>query len=151
MANSQRKKNYVDGNTVRRIAPAAVPRRREVRKVSRTTQRNREREMKMSAGYVAFLIVAVCVTLAVCIGFVCLRSDVTSKLEKISILERQLQVLEADNDAAYSRAAIAMNLEEIKRIAMEEYGMVYAGSGQVILYEREETDYMRQYQEIPGR
>lgn len=151
MANSQRKKNYVDGNTVRRIAPAAVPRRREVRKVSRTTQRNREREMKMSAGYVAFLIVAVCVTLAACIGFVCLRSDVTSKLEKISILERQLQVLEADNDAAYSRAAIAMNLEEIKRIAMEEYGMVYAGSGQVILYEREETDYMRQYREIPGR
>lgn len=42
-----------------------------------------------------------------------------------------------------------VDLEEIRRIATEELGMTYAAKDQVVLYESEESDYVRQYEEIP--
>ena len=43
-----------------------------------------------------------------------------------------------------SRITSNINLEEIKRIAIGELGMTYATEGQVIPYESNSNDYMRQ-------
>ena len=48
------------------------------------------------------------------------------------------------NDEEYSRITSNINLEEIKRIAIGELGMTYATEGQVIPYESNSNDYMRQ-------
>ena len=48
------------------------------------------------------------------------------------------------NDEEYNRIVNSIDLEEIKRIAMGELGMVYAQEGQVITYENKGYDYMRQ-------
>ena len=47
------------------------------------------------------------------------------------------------NDQEYNRIISSINLEEVRRIAMGELGMVYAEEGQIITYEGNRSDYMR--------
>ena len=42
-----------------------------------------------------------------------------------------------------------MDLEEVKRIAMQELGMRYAEEGQIIRFSGEGSDYIRQVGDIP--
>ena len=42
-----------------------------------------------------------------------------------------------------------VDLESIRKTAMEELGMVYASEDQVVLYDSKSTDYVRQYQDVP--
>ncbi|MBR5046704.1 MAG: cell division protein FtsL, partial [Eubacterium sp.] len=59
--------------------------------------------------------------------------------------------LKQDNDEAYNRANGNVDLDEIKRIAIQEYGMTYASEGQIISYSDEGgSDYVRQIAAIPG-
>ena len=55
--------------------------------------------------------------------------------------------MKISNDEEYNRILSSINLEEIKRIAIAELGMVYAQEGQIIEYENESGDYMRQVTE----
>ena len=59
-------------------------------------------------------------------------------------MESELNSLTLANDEEYSRITSNINLEEIKRIAIGELGMTYAAEGQVIPYESNSNDYMRQ-------
>ena len=45
--------------------------------------------------------------------------------------------------------AFQINLEEIYEIATDELGMVYAGEDQIIYYDSSNSDYIRQFGEIP--
>lgn len=84
-----------------------------------------------------------------CIYYLNVRAEMTKQLKQISALEAELTDLESDNNETYNRISNATDLDEIKRIAMEELGMVYASEEQVVLYEEEDGDYVRQYKDIP--
>ena len=43
-----------------------------------------------------------------------------------------------------------MDLEEIKRIAIQELGMQYAEEGQIISFASESNDYVKQMEDIPN-
>ena len=43
-----------------------------------------------------------------------------------------------------------VDLEEIKEIAMGQLGMIYAKEGQIETFLSEDSDYVRQLQEIPA-
>lgn len=70
-------------------------------------------------------------------------------MKNIATLEAQLSELKAENDDEYNRVTSSVDLEEIREIAINELGMVYAGADQVILYDGQGSDYVRQYGEIP--
>ena len=65
----------------------------------------------------------------------------------MAIRESTLNDLKVKNDEAYNRIISGIDLEEIKRIALMELGMVYAQEGQIIEYENKSADYMRQVTE----
>ena len=54
------------------------------------------------------------------------------------------------NDTAYNAAEDSVNLEEIRSKAMNEMGMVYAARGNVIEYKSPDSDYVKQYSDIPS-
>ena len=85
----------------------------------------------------------------VLIGYIQLQSDITASVKKISRLESELNNLKLSNDEELSRIESSIDLEEIKRIAMEELGMTYAEEGQIIEYSSEGSDYVRQVTELP--
>ena len=150
MANYQRYEDniYVYGNTVRKENTLPRERRIDERRVHENVRRKRNKQAQMSLPYTLFLVAAVVVSLFVCVQYTNVRADITNSLEEITRLERQLSEMKEDNDIAYNRVLTSVDLNEIKRIAMEEYGMIYAGDNQIITYETDNDDYMHQYKNL---
>lgn len=138
---------YVYGSTARRLdldrqinAPT--------KQLSHTARKNRQRAHYMNPAYLLFLSLAMAVTGVVLIGYIRLQSGITTSVEQISRLESQLNNLKLENDEMLSRIESSISLEEIRRIAITELGMVYAGDGQIVEIPSDGSDYVRQYAEI---
>ena len=101
----------------------------------------------MTAGYVAFLAVALCAAAFVLVNYIQLQTELTNLTRSIASKEIEVNNLRMANDEEYNRILSSIDLEEIKRIAMGELGMVYAEEGQIILYDSTSSDYMRQVTE----
>lgn len=144
-----RNRYYVQGNAVRKLDVTKEIERQPQKKISNTARKNRERAKHMSAGYVLFLCVALMVTGIILVKYIGLQSDITNSVQHISALEKQLNDLKLANDEEYSRITSSVNLEEIKRIAIQELGMQYADEGQIISFASEYNDYVKQMADIP--
>ncbi|EET60061.1 septum formation initiator [Marvinbryantia formatexigens DSM 14469] len=142
---------YIDGNVVRHIqtAPGQERQQRARRAQTVNTRRNRERATSMTMPYVAFLTVAAVATVFLCVQYLQLQALGTTYRSDIAALESTLSEAKLVNDSAYEEAISSVSMEEIKEIAVNELGMVYANEGQVIVYSSQDSDYVRQYNEIP--
>ena len=114
------------------------------RQLSHETRKNREKARHMSIGYVTFLMVALVACAFFLVNYIQMQSELTARITEVSRMESELNSLKLANDEEYSRITSNINLEEIKRIAIGELGMTYATEGQVIPYESNSNDYMRQ-------
>ena len=103
----------------------------------------------MNAGYVLFLGMALVATGMILVYYIGLQSDITNSVKHISTLESQLNDLKVANEENYSRISSSVDLEEIRRIAIQELGMQYAQEGQIISFASENNDYVKQMAEIP--
>lgn len=140
---------YVSGNVVRKLDITTAIEEAPKKRLSHTARKNREKARHMNLGYVVFLMAALILSGFVLIGYIGLQSELTASVKRISGLESQLNKLRMDNDEEYSRVQSSVDLEEIKRIAIEELGMTYAEEGQVVEYSPEGSDYVRQITDIP--
>lgn len=134
---------YVYGSTAREIEitrQLEEPRRQPRPQV----RKNRERAHHMSAGYVLFLAVALCAAALILVNYIQLQAELTNLTKSVAAKESELNSLRIANDEEYNRILNSINLEEIKRIAIGELGMIYAEEGQIITYTNESSDYMRQ-------
>ena len=104
------------------------------------------RKNRIMTGYMLIAVILTCVML---VGYVSLQTNVTTRMDNIANLETQLATLKADNKAAESRISTTTNLSEIKDKAINDLGMVYATSSQIVYYSVDGSDYMSQYQDIP--
>ena len=75
----------------------------------------------------------------------------SSRLNHIEALEASIEKKKADNDALETRINTSIDLDNIYKIATEELGMVYANKDQVRMYNKTESEYVRQYEDIPER
>lgn len=150
--------NYIDGSTVRkaetapvrRTPPGPAPQRAHRAQPRRTVRGRRQvRVAPMNIGYIAVVVCALAVTCVVLISYIGLQSAITGHINNISRLESELNDLKLSNDELYTKIMSSVDLEEIKRIAVNELGMKYAKEGQVITYSGEGSDYVRQYSDIP--
>lgn len=144
-----RSRYYVQGNAVRKLDITKEIEGQPQKKISNTARKNRERAKHMSAGYVFFLCVALVATGIILANYIGLQSDITNSVKHISTLEKQLNDLKLANDQEYSRITSSIDLEEIKRIAIQELGMQYAEEGQIISFTSENHDYVKQMADIP--
>ncbi|MDE5865346.1 MAG: cell division protein FtsL, partial [Lachnospiraceae bacterium] len=63
--------------------------------------------------------------------------------------ERELNDLRLANDEEYNRITSSIDLEEVRRIAVQELGMRYAEEGQIVSFTSENNDYVKQLSLIP--
>lgn len=141
MTERKKKSPYIYGNTARSLqeelnAPRKI--------LSNETRKNREKAHHMNIGYILFLSGALFACAIFLIGYVQKQSELTSKIAQVSKLEKELNTLKLSNDEMYTRIQSNVNLEEIRKIAIDELGMTYAEEGQVILYQGNKKDYMHQ-------
>lgn len=97
----------------------------------------------MNIGYVLFLVAALFLCAMVLINYIQSQAELTAKISEISQLEKELNTIKRSNDEEMERLESSMNLEEIKRRAIIELGMVCANENQVIIYQSPNQDYMR--------
>lgn len=143
-------KRYVYGNTARKLnnPQRRVEREMPLHELKRSQAKRRAH--RMSFGYLLFLSLAVLATGIILTWYITLQADITSNVKEVSTLEAQLNTLKQDNDEAYNKAVSSLDLEEIKRIAIGEYGMTYATDGQIVTYSGGSgNDYVRQVAPIP--
>ena len=138
---------YVDGNTVRKLEPERRHAPAPVKKPHHEVRKNRDKAKYMNAGYVLFLTAALCAAAFILVNYIQLQAELTNLTKAVASQESELNYLKQSNDEEYNRIISSINLEEIKRIAMGELGMVYAKEEQVVMYEGETGDYMRQVTE----
>ncbi|NBK91289.1 hypothetical protein D5278_04705 [bacterium 1XD21-13] len=147
------RQTYVNGTAVRKLQVVENPKRDQERRRQRRPQvyrtPRREKVNYLSVGYTLFLTAASILALWVCAGYLQLQADNTAKMKNIAALEAQLSEMKAENDDEYNRVTSSVDLEEVRDIAINELGMVYAQADQVILYDGQGSDYVRQYEEIP--
>lgn len=136
---------YTYGNVVRKAAPAPA-RRGNLRPVEGgKIRREQEHSRGLNAGYVIFLTVMMCITGYFCMSYLDLTSSITNDLKTIAKLEAQYNSLKAENDDYENRINGTVDLEAIKKKAMCDLGMQYANDDQIVKYESDDTDYVRQY------
>lgn len=138
---------YVYGNTARDLRPVEKN-IKPVKRLSNSARRNRERDLNMTFGFVAFLTAAMVVTCILCIKYIQLQSAMTEHVKTVSKMEVTLSQLKAENDDTESRIKDNVGLEEIKKRAMDELCMKYASEDQIVIYESDGTDYVRQLKSI---
>lgn len=143
---------YVYGSAVPK--PVYEPERREYqperrKKVSSQVKENRRQAMGINKAYVVFLTFAAVVMLIVCVNYVQLRSELTSRSKHITALQEELVALNEENTTKYNSIMDAVNLEEVREKALNELGMVYASESQVVEYDNPTGDYIKQYDQIP--
>jgi cell division protein FtsL len=146
---------YVNGTAVRHAevgeglerhldqVSGRVP-RRELEKQKQEMKRLRYR----NAAYVLFLTVAFAVTGVMLISYIRMESSITQSVKQVAALQSQLNNLKTENDEMKNRIDSSINLEEIRRIAITELGMTYAGQGQIVEIPDDGSDYVRQYADI---
>lgn len=149
MAATRQNAYYVQGSTVRKLRPDQENTRHPKKKVNNSVRRNRDRAKHMNAGYVLFLGMALVATGMILVYYIGLQSDITNSVKHISMLESQLNDLKVENEENYSRISSSVDLEEIRRIVIQELGMQYAQEGQIISFVSENNDYVKQMAEIP--
>lgn len=139
---------YVEGNAVRRLDTVREL-QQPVRRVDHNVRRNRDKSHYMNLPYVLFLTAAMVVTGIMLIGYLHMQSNLTVSIKKVAALESQLNDMRLSNDEQLERINTAIDLEEIKQIAIEKLGMTYAKEGQVVTVSGEGSDYVRQLAAMP--
>lgn len=164
MEKERRRKNdyYVDGNTVRRMEAAPDYRQRRQERINeeeeakerrrrRMVRREQERTLRVGRSYLTFLTMVMVVFGVFAGTYIKIQSDVTSRMDTVSNLESQIADLKAENDEAYKRLSTSVDLESVKKTALEELGMSYVKESQIVYYSVGDDDYMNQYGDIPAK
>lgn len=150
--------DYVSGSAAPKLKPqpdrepGRAPRKPSSGKSIRThhrIRRNQERAMYMDLPYVIMLTIASMFTLCLCVNYLHVQSSITARMHNIERMEGQLEQLKAENDALETSINTSIDLNKIYEIATKELGMVYAKKNQVLLYDKTESEYVRQYEDIP--
>lgn len=138
---------YIYGNTVTK--PDVRRQFEEPRKktLSNSARKNREKAKYMSFGYIVFLLIAFSVAAVVLIGYVRLNADITTLNQEIARQEKVLNTMRMENTEALSRIDSSIDIEEVKRVAIQELGMTYPKEGQIVSYVGVNYDYVRKVDE----
>lgn len=115
----------------------------------RVIEGNRRHRRAITIRSALFLAAAVAVLCLMVGYYLSLQSQITNYIKDIAKQESRLNELRLDNDENYSRITSNVDLEEVRRIAIQELGMRYALEGQIIAFDGEDSDYLRQTGEIP--
>ena len=144
-------RQYVNGTA----APDDFWRERSQEDVHRSTQdlrlaarRSREHVVQMNLRYTLFMAFLVAAMTFSLIGYIKLKADISGTNKKIASLESQLTELKSSNNEVYNEITGNVDLEEIRNIAVNEFGMKYADQDQIVVYSESKGDSVHQIADL---
>ena len=146
--------NYQYGSAARNIEIARPLEKeypsRVVREDRREERRRKEaaRNNSINLAYTVFLIACLTAIFAICFQYLNLQSSVKVNSEAVMKMQDELNNLKAENNLYEAEINAGIDYQAIFDIAVNELGMEYPAKKQVINYESEESEYVKQYKNI---
>lgn len=142
---------YVDGNTVKKVYESPL-RKESIEKIKNKNIRKAQANSK-AMGVTSFLtmFIAMAVASFFCIYYLNVESSMEKSIKRIEEMEQKLEKLTNENDAKEAGINAGIDLDEIYKTATGRLGMVYANKSRIIKYDKTESEYVRQYEDIPSR
>ena len=144
---------YEYGSTARQLNTAQPLRRDEETEESREQRKARQKQIRRNnkINLMYTMVVASVAAVVFFICYQCLNVQAVAKAnsDKIIELKSTLNSLKDDNDALESDINASIDYNALYDTAVNELGMVYPGKDQVITYNSKESEYVKQYKDVP--
>ena len=88
-------------------------------------------------------------TVGMCVYYLNLKTKADRQVRMNAALRTELMTMRAENDALYADILNSVDLYKVRDEAMDTYGMNYASQDQIMWYNKSDSGYVRQYQDIP--
>ena len=111
-------------------------------------RKSREQAVQMNFRFVMFMGSLIFLMTICLIGYIKLKSDISESNKEISSLETELTELRATNNEVYNELTGNIDLEAIREIAIEEFGMQYADQDQIVVYSESKGDSVHQIADL---
>ena len=156
-SNTYREEYVTEGNTVRVVRTEEAVRKRhrispeEQRRIVRLN-REAERTASVSLNLPLSLLLMISVAIVLFTGYkyLCLKSSIDTHMDSVKTLETKLENLRNENDALERSIDTSIDLNHVYDVAVNELGMVHANRNNIIQYDKNESEYVRQYENIPS-
>ena len=142
---------YTEGNTVRRAVMPEPSQEEELLLLPRERGKVRRRIRPIALVYTMLLAGLVVLFGVLCVTFLNANASINASKTRIYRLENRLEQLRSDNDTLQNRLDAQTDLSEVRQIATEQLGMVYPDGNEQILFYSQAREYVRQYEDIPGK
>ena len=87
-----RRKRYIEGNTVRKTEPLRRPKRQEEpRRQAKRRRAPREKIQYVNVLYAIFVVTATCMLLWSCVNYLQLQASITTKVKSIAQVEQEIK------------------------------------------------------------
>ena len=121
---------------------------RSSRDIRLAARKSRQHAAQMNLRFVLFMGVLIAMMTLSLIGYIRLKSDISATNKEISSLETKLTELKATNNEVYNELIGNIDLEQIRQIAIEEFGMHYADQDQIVVYSESKGDSVHQIADL---
>lgn len=158
--NIRRNRNLTSGSMALNTRSSALPKRRyfpdEQREIVKKPRQVKKKYAKMkyapSIDLVAFIgfMAVVALFVFVCTEYVKVYDKVKQTESATRAIVQETESLKAANDNTENNIYNNIDLEKIRKLAIEKYGMVYPYENQVITYRSVTNGYVRQYGDLKG-
>lgn len=146
---------YVQGSNVLQLEPVRKEKKKKKSHLRVVKQRNPKKDLYTKAQVIQnriTLTITVIALIAVsysCINYLQLQAKVAEKAAIISELEEQYVEMKTENDLAEVVIDSDIDYNKVLDVAINELGMVYAGKDQVVVYESQAMEGVKQLGDIP--
>lgn len=140
-------KNEADTERITKVRGLPAAGRSARRRTGRKTRAKRK-SVLLSRGYVLFLAIMCIATVLMCIRYLRLKETITAQTKKNIELRSELSSARAENDALLESIQNSVDMNHIREVAINEFGMKYATEDQVIWYNSQDNGYVEQYRDV---
>lgn len=147
---------YVDGSAARVPEPVFAPQpdqrrrhHRQHRPDPRYMAAPRSTCVSVNIPITVLLVITLVVSVLVGYRYLCLKSSLDTHMNSIKTLETRLDTLRTENDALEKSIDTSVDLNKVYEVATNELGMVRVGQDNIIQYDKTESEYVKQYEDIP--
>lgn len=146
--------NLTDGNTAIKLQMMPNHTQEEIeqsplKKPVKRPKKRRAVKPNMDIMSLFILCLAIGTTFYACVSYLRVQTNILDQKHQITKLEKTLVNIQNVNLSAKSELNTSLDLKYIYEIATSELGMVYPNEKQIIPYESNRSDYVKQYADIP--
>jgi len=156
----RRNRNLTSGSMALNVNSNALPKRRylpeEHREVVRKPKRIQKKYVSIKQApsidlfsFVGLMVIA-SLLVFICVGYIRVYNEIKQTENETRAINIELRNIKTANDNAENNLYSGIDLENIRKTAIEKYGMVYPYENQMLTYKSITNGYVRQYGNLKG-